>query len=918
MNKLIIIDGNSLINRAYYALQNPMITKDGVYTHGIFGFINMLAKIKKDYSPTHLAVAFDTKAPTFRHEQFGEYKAGRKKMPLELAMQIPLLKDILDAMNIKRIELEGYEADDLIGTIAKKAEKTWLNDEKTEIYILTGDKDELQLASDTIKIIFTKKGVSQFEIYDSNKMFEVYGFSPEQFIDYKGLMGDQSDNIPGIPGVGEKTASKLILEFGSIENLLENTDRIPKEGLRNKIEENRLMAIMSKKLATIETNVPIEIDFEELKLIGENKENLMKIYAELEFNKFLKQLAEEISDTSNNEIADNRQLNGIDSKNDNTDKTQEKNIPKTEKLEIKIIKTVDEIDEIKKLLSKEKSVAVKVIGDNSRKNIPWIEGIALAFKEKKILYYIGDDKDVVESLFSVINDEIPSLIGHDIKDDIYMLMANGIKNIKVGFDTAICQYLLDSNRSNYDLSTIVASVFRENMQNIEEFAMQNSQMTLFSNSDDINSKYCAKWCEYIFALKEILEVQIEKENMSALLYDVELPLVESLAFMEKEGFSINKNNLLQIGSELAARIDELKKKIYSISNEEFNINSTQQLGNVLFEKLGLPPSKKTKTGYSTGADVLERLKYEHEIIPHILEYRTLAKLKGTYIDGLIPLIHADGKIHAHFMQTVTATGRLSCVEPNLQNIPIRQEIGRTIRKVFVPKSEEFTLLGADYSQIELRVLAHMSGDENLIEAFNNDEDIHRLTAARVLEIPMDEITIEERSKAKAVNFGVIYGMSSFGLSEEIKVSRKDAEKYIEEYFNKHKKVKEFMDKQIEEAKIKGFVTTILNRKRYIKEINATNFMVRQMGERLAMNTPIQGSAADIIKIAMIKVYRALKEGNYKSNLILQIHDELIVETHKDEIEDVKKLIKENMEEVMLLQIKLSVEVNEGANWYELK
>ena len=911
MERLILIDGNSLINRAYYAMQNPMITKDGVYTQGIFGFINMLSKIKKDYSPSHLAVTFDLKGPTFRHEEYKEYKAGRKKMPPELAMQIPLLKEILDAMNIKRIEKEGFEADDLIGTVSKNAEERGF-----ETLIVTGDKDELQLASDKTKIIFTKKGVSQFDIYDREKMFEVYGFSPTQFIDYKGLMGDQSDNIPGVPGVGEKTASKLILEFGTIENVLENRDNISKVGLRTKIEDNKLMAMMSKRLATINRNAPIEIDFEEFKLIEPNTSELMSIYSKLEFNKFLKQLSESDSLNSDKDLIlnDKGKRSGAESNlNENAD--SDNTILKAIDFEVKIIEVGEDI---KKILNLQNDFGLKVIGDNSRNAKPQIETIVLAFENTKTLYYIKVNERNLDEIILLLNEATGKIIGHQIKDDIYMLMANGLKKLNLLFDVSICQYLLDSNRSNYDISTLVAGYFQEKMQDEKEFAKENCQVSLFSDGSSEKSAYYAKWFGYVFPLKDKLQIEIEKEGMSELLYDIEMPLIETLAFMEKEGFAIEKNTLMEIGKGISERIDYLKNRIYEMAGEEFNINSTQQLGVILFDKLGLPPSKKTKTGYSTGAEVLEKLKSEHEIIPEILEYRTLAKLNSTYVEGLISLIHKDGKIHANFMQTVAATGRLSCVEPNLQNIPIRQELGRTIRKAFVTTNDEYVLLGADYSQIELRVLAHMSEDANLIEAFNNDKDIHKLTASRVLEIPIDEITSQERSKAKAVNFGVIYGMSAFGLSTEINVTRKEADNYINEYFQKHKSVKEFMDRMIENGKEDGFVSTILNRKRYIKEINSSNYMVRQLGERLAMNSPIQGSAADIIKIAMNKVYKALKDGEYKSKLILQIHDELIIETHRDELEDIKKLLKENMEDAMNLSVKLAVELNEGENWYQLK
>ncbi len=898
MSRLIIIDGNSLINRAYYALQNPMMTKEGIYTQGIFGFINMLTKINKEYEPTYIGVTFDLKGPTFRHEEYEEYKAGRKKMPPELAMQIPLLKDVLDAMNIKRLEKQGFEADDIIGTVARKAEE-----ENMEVFIITGDKDELQLATDNTKIVFTKKGVSLFEIYDREKMIETYGFTPEQFIDYKGLMGDQSDNIPGVPGVGEKTASKLILEFGSIENVLENIHNIPKEGLRKKLEENKQLALMSKRLATINTSVPIDIDFEEFIVEPPKEKDLIKLYKKLEFNKFLKQLAE----------------SGIKDETDAGSSTEKPEYSFIN-FDVEIVKGQAGLEKLITAFEKENTAIIKVVGDNNRKNKPEIEGIVFGMGGEKKAYYLALNNDIkkIEEIIEILNKKSLNLIGHNLKDDLYTLMAWGLENFKINFDTAICQYLLDPSRSNYDLSTLAIEYFQEKLQDEKEFTKNNAQIDMFTDINEVLGKHYGKWCSTIFSLIEILRNQVKKDGMEELLVDIELPLIEVLAFMEVQGIALDKEQLNSIGKVIGDKLEILKEKIYDFSGEEFNINSPSQLGVVLFEKLGLPPSKKTKTGYSTNAEVLEKLMNEHEIVPLVLEYRTLAKLKGTYVDGLIPMAHVDGKIHANFMQTVTTTGRLSCIEPNLQNIPIRQELGRTIRKAFVPSGETFVLVGADYSQIELRVLAHMSEDESLLEAFNKGEDIHKVTASRVLGIPVEEITVLERSKAKAVNFGVIYGMSAFGLSTEIKVTRNEADRYIKDYYEKHGKVKRFMDEMIAKGKELGYVTTIFNRRRYIKEINASNFMTRQLGERLAMNSPIQGSAADIIKIAMNKVYKALKEGEYESRLILQIHDELIIETHKDELEIIKKLLQKNMEEAMRLKVNLAVDVNVGENWYELK
>ncbi len=905
MAKIVIIDGNSLINRAYYAMQRPMITKDGIYTQGIYGFVNMLTKIIKEHGPTHMAVAFDLKAPTFRHEEYKEYKAGRKKMPPELAMQMPLLKEVLDAMNIKRVEKEGFEADDLIGTVAVCAE-----DAGIEPLIITGDKDELQLATDITKVLLTKKGVSQFELYDREKMHEVYGFSPEQFIDFKGMMGDSSDNIPGIPGVGEKTATSLILQFGTMENMLENIDEIEKPGLRKKVEENQMLAVMSKRLATINTKVPIEIEFEDYKMEAVNSEELARIYVKLEFNSFLKKM--KLGESSLGEVST---LENATGGNEGAADSEAENIKIEKKhLQLEIIKDLAGLEKVKEDISKVKSVVVKVIGDNNRQDTPLIDGICIS--DFKTMYYITGD--AISASIELINNAEVSLIGHNIKKDLYMLRQAGLDVKHIAFDTEVAQYLLDSGRKSYSMQTLATEYFLETLEEEKEVFGKKAQLELFADNSLDYGDYCKRYMEYLISIKDVLESKLIKENLHTLYMDVELPLIEPMLFMELKGFTVNRETLGDIGKHIGGQIEALTKEIYDFAGEEFNINSPSQLGKILFDVLGLPPSKKTKTGYSTNAEVLEKLMDEHEIVPKVIEYRTLAKLKGTYVDGLLPLINKDGKIHASFTQTVTATGRLSCTDPNLQNIPIRQELGRTIRKAFVPSSKDFILLGADYSQIELRVLADMSGDESLIEAFNNGEDIHKVTASRVLGVPYDDISVAERSKAKAVNFGVIYGMSAFGLSTEINVSRKEAERYISDYFAKHEKVKEFMDGEIEKCRTSGFVSTILGRKRFIKEITASNFMVRQLGERLAMNSPIQGSAADIIKLAMIKVHDTLIKGGFKSSLILQVHDELLIETHKDELEQVRELLRSNMENAMALKVKLSVDVNEGNNWYELK
>lgn len=889
MDRIAIIDGNSLINRAYYAMRNPMITKDGIFTQGIFGFLNMLDKIMRDYEPGYIAIAFDMKAPTFRHKEYGEYKAGRKKMPPELAMQIPLLKDVLQAMNIKQLELEGFEADDIIGTVAKRAEEAGL-----EPYIITGDKDELQLATDVTKVIITRKGVSEFDIYDKDAMIEKYGFTPEQFIDFKGLMGDQSDNIPGVPGVGEKTATKLIMEFGSIEELLADTERITPKGVRKKIEDNAQLAVMSKRLATINTEVPIETDFDDFLVREPDYDALVDIYTKLEFNKFLKKL--------------NISNKGISSAADAASGGMSIDTSSFEKIYVCEDSQLDGI-------SLEGDAVLKVFGDYDHLGDVTVDGISVI--NGSTYYYFDNGK--LKDLFGWLSRQDVKWTGHGLKRDYFMMMANGIRDFDTGFDTMIAQYVLDSGRSNYSLSAISNEYLHFTVRDEKEFMSDNGQMDMFSDIGKAYMDYGFEVCTAVINLMEIQKKDIERESLENVYYEVELPLIEVMASMEHEGFKVDRETLLSYGSMLSEKTDEISSQVFEMAGETFNLNSPSQLGEILFDKLGLPAGKKTKRGYSTSADILEKIKDKHPIVPAVLEYRTLSKLKSTYIDGLLPLINKnDGKVHAHFNQTVTTTGRISCTEPNLQNIPVRQEMGRKLRRAFIPDSDECVLVGADYSQIELRVLAHMSGDEALTEAFNRGEDIHRATAANVLGVPESEITIEERSRAKAVNFGVIYGMSSFGLSSELNITRKDAEEYINAYFRKHTAVKEFMDEQVEFCRENGYVTTIMGRKRFIKEIKASAYMVRQVGERLAMNTPIQGSAADIIKIAMIKVYNAIKERGLRSSLILQVHDELIINTYRDERAEVEKLLVENMESAYDMTVKLKADLNEGENWYELK
>lgn len=919
-NRFVVIDGNSLINRAYYAIQRPMITKDGLYTQGVYGFLTMLSKIRADYNPGYLAVTFDRKAPTFRHLEYTEYKAGRKKMPPELVMQMPLLKEVLDAMKIKRLEIDGFEADDIIGTVAVAAEKAGF-----EPLIITGDKDELQLATDVTKVLITKKGISEFDLYDKNAMIETYGFTPEQFIDYKGLMGDPSDHIPGVPGVGAKTAQKLILQFGSVANLIAHTDEIEGAGLRKKIEENAQLAVMSRRLATIVTEVPIEIEFEEFRVEEPDYDQLIELYKKLEFNSFLKKL----SKINSVEETGKDQFNAVKEEMEGTERASF-SAEDSEVLVQKPLRYVNCPEELKELEAElrneqeqESYPALKVFSDHNHKDRPIIHGISIQTQENN--YYISTpDANLVKAFCSMLERCHIHWCGHQLQSDYYALLCywdGKGELLRTGFDTAIAQYLLDPSRSQYDLKTLILENFHQEIPDEKEFFTAQGQLDFLSDNEESKQacgQYGARWCGLIVRLMERLKSQLAQENLNEVFQQVELPLIWALASMECHGFAVDRGELSKAGEYLNLNAKQIAEKIYELAGESFNINSPKQLGPILFEKLGLPGGKKTKTGYATGAEILERLAGDHEIAAKVLEYRMLTKLNGTYVEGVLPLIHKDGKIHAHFQQTVTATGRISCTEPNLQNIPVRHELGRSLRRCYVPESDDYILMGADYSQIELRVLAHMSGDPALIEAFNQGQDIHRITAAKVFGVSEEEVTSLQRSNAKAVNFGVIYGMSGFGLSSELHITRKEAEQYIQEYFKKYTKVREFMEEQVEKCKRDGYVTTLMNRRRNIPEIHAANYMTRQLGERLAMNSPIQGSAADIIKLAMIRVEGELERKGLKSSLILQVHDELIIQTHKEELETVKKLLVENMEEAVKLDVTLSVDLNVGDNWYGLK
>ena len=864
MEKLLILDSNSLMNRAFYALP-PLTTSEGISTSAIYGFMNMLLKMKEEIKPDYIVAAFDRKAPTFRHKEYSDYKAGRKKMPAELAMQFPIIKDILKNLAIEIYEIDGFEADDIIGTVANLCEK-----EGIEVYVVTGDKDALQLVSENINVIITKKGVTETEEYNKQAFIHEYKITPKQFIDVKGLMGDKSDNIPGVPGIGEKTAFKLIQTYGSIEEVLNNVENVNGKRLKENLEEYREQALFSKKLATIITEVPIDINLEDIKSNENfNKEALKEQLMKLEMKKLLYKI---IGEDEKKEISINKEtINTLDA------------LKKTlEEIKDEAFFTYTVLDS--PIFSKIRIDKIFLGQENQSKEI-CIDEIIEENKEEAL--------KIIKSFME--NENIKKVI-HDSKAIITILSKENIELKGLEFDTAIAAYLLDSSKGKYELNSLISRYLLEDVE----------EDNFFNLSFYIKPLY--------LKLKEL----ISKDNMDELYYTIELPLVYVLSAMEKEGFNIDKLMLDELQNNFTTEIDKTQKEIYNLAEEEFNISSPKQLGKILFEKLDLPVIKKTKTGYSTNAEVLEQLKDKHPIIEKVIYYRQITKLNSTYVEGLKNVVDSDGAIHSSFNQTVTTTGRLSSTEPNLQNIPIKYEMGREIRKVFIPKEKGDIILSCDYSQIELRVLAHMANDENMINAFKHHSDIHRKTASEVFNTPFEEVTPVMRSRAKAVNFGIIYGMSDFSLAQDLKISKKEAAEYMAIYFDRYPNIKSYLNETVEKAKEDGYVLTILNRRRFIPEIKSSNKIVKALGDRLAMNAPIQGSAADIIKIAMVKVYNRLNKEKLKSKLILQVHDELILNVKENEEEKVRALVKEEMENAVKLKVPMEVDINEGSTWYEAK
>ena len=878
--KLVLIDGMSILFRAFYGL--PRLTNSqGLPTNAVYGFLNILFKIVDEEEPDYLTIAFDTDKPTFRHEMYEEYKGTRKPAPDELKIQIPLVKEVLSAMKISMVEKDGYEADDIIGTLAKRG------DEKGyKVTVVSGDRDLLQLATDKIKIRIpkTKSTGTEIEDYLAKDVKEKYQVTPTEFIDVKGLMGDPSDNIPGVPGIGEKTATKLIVEFGSIENTHDHIEDVKPKRAKESLNKNYDIALKSKELATIKTDCDLDYNIEDAIQANIYSEAVFVIFKNLEFNNFLNRF--NIDATIYDRIEDH----------------------------FKEISTKEEVEEVFSKEKEENLIGLKLIIDDTDEET--VLGLSLTFSKDEMYFIKVNESISYDYLFELTQNLLKdnyTISTIDLKEQLVALKAN--KDNKV-YDLGIGAYLLNPLKSTYNFDDIARDYLGMAIKSKKElFSKTSLSKAGEEKPEDFLAYACyASYISYA-AYDKIIE-KIKEENMYDLFINIEMPLVYTLYDIEKWGIKADKEALNRYSEKLGVRIKELETEIYDQAGEEFNINSPKQLGVILFEKLKLAHGKKTKTGYSTAASVLEKLVDHHPIIKQIMEYRQLAKLKSTYADGLAPYIEEDGRIHSKFNQTITATGRISSTDPNLQNIPIRMELGRAIRKVFTPE-EGYIFLDADYSQIELRVLAHLSGDENLIEAYHQDDDIHKITASKVFHIPLEEVSPLQRSNAKAVNFGIIYGISSFGLGEDLNVSRKEAESYIEQYFKTYPKIKAFLDGLVQQGKDEGYVTTIFDRKRPIPELKSSNYMQRQFGERIAMNSPIQGTAADIIKIAMNRVNEELKLRKLKSRLILQVHDELLIEAKNEEIEEVKDILIKEMKNAAKLSVPLEVEVSTGMDWYEV-
>ena len=875
MSKFVLIDGHSILNRAFYGV--PIFTNsEGLHTNAVFGFLNIMFKIIDSKQPDYMAVAFDVHQPTFRHEMFKDYKGTRKPMMEELREQVPVIKELLQKMNITTVELPGYEADDVIGTLSKEGEKAGM-----EVDVISGDRDLLQLASDHITICIpkTKKGQTTVEEYNTEGVKELYKVTPKEFIDVKALMGDSSDNIPGVPGIGEKGATAIISQFGSIENAYDHADEISNTRNRNALLNNYEMAQMSKTLATINIQSPVEVTPKQCKLEDIYTEDALEMIKRLEFKSMIQRFG---SVTSTNDCE-----GGFKSINNPFDADP-------------IFEQAKNADNVGIFIYRNK--------DNF--------GVSLCFNNDNV-YYIGKEGFVTEDY---IIEKVRDLVNAKAKLTILNIKENNdiLENDDADsiFDISIAAYLLNPLQNTYDYDDIAREYLGMNVPAFDEIFPKTKKSETPSDEIPENILKYACYNAYVaYKAKDALTEKLKETEMLDIYNNVEIPLTYALYDMEQAGIMVAGDKLKEYGERLKTGIDALEKDIFAEAGHEFNINSPKQLGEILFGEMQLPGGKKTKTGYSTSASVLEKLEPDYPFVSKILEYRQLTKLKSTYADGLAVYIGEDNRIHGKFNQTITATGRISSTEPNLQNIPVRMPLGREIRKVFIPK-EGCVFIDADYSQIELRILAHMSDDKNLIDAYNHSKDIHAATASLVFHVPLEEVTKEQRSNAKAVNFGIVYGISSFGLSNDLSISRKEAEQYIKDYFISYPGIKNYLDNSVKEAKEKGYSVTMFGRRRPIPELTSGNFMQRQFGERVAMNSPIQGSAADIMKIAMINVAKELKEKDLKSKIVLQVHDELLIEAYENEVEQVKDILKRNMEQAAHLNVPLDVDVQVGNNWDE--
>lgn len=896
--KLVLIDGHSILNRAFFGLPD-LTNSQGVHTNAVYGFLNIMFKILEEEKPDYLTVAFDVHAPTFRHKMFEEYKGTRKPMADELRQQVPLIKEMLKAMGITIVEKEGYEADDILGTLSVKAEK-----EGMDVAVISGDRDLLQLATEhvMIRIPKTKKTGTEIENYLADDVVEKYGVTPKEFIDVKALQGDTADNIPGVPGIGEKTAGALIAKYHSIEAVYEDAPNVKPPRASKNIVEFWNQAVMSKELATIITDAPVDYEFKDAQIDGIDSlytEEAFMMCKRLEFKNLLPRF--DVQAPKNN-VEEN----------------------------FKVISDKKSLDDIIKRASK-KDVAFSIIpgkpgGEDTDGQLSLFEqndtndyiALVLVFSEEDI-YFIKTGKEITSDY---LNKQLEALdantwISPDLKKNLHLMKAGRFTpdERKKYFDMTVAAYLLNPLLGDYPYDGVAKDYLSIVLSSKKDYLGKLTCEQMIKEDEKKVVDYACYEAYIAWKSKEILESNLKEKGMYELYENIEMPLVFVLYDMEKEGIRADGDKLKEYSRELAVSINKIEKRIYEEAGEEFNINSPKQLGVVLFEKLQLPNEKKTKTGYSTSAEVLDKLAPDHPIVADVLEYRQLSKLKSTYADGLINFIEQDGKIHTTFNQTITATGRLSSTDPNLQNIPIRIELGKLIRKVFLPE-EGHLFVDSDYSQIELRVLAHLSDDEKLIAAFKNGQDIHRSTASLVFDTPFDEVTDIQRRNAKAVNFGIVYGISAFGLANDLNIGRKEAQAYIDSYFEKYPKIKAFLDKTVSEAKEKGYIKTMFGRIRPIPELSSSNFMQRQFGERVAMNSPIQGTAADIIKIAMIRVHDRLLKENLKSKLILQVHDELLIETAEDEKEYVIELLEEEMHKAADLKVSMEVGTECGYDWYD--